>query len=76
MTEIGVEYTGPAGSQFLEDGVAEDIRAALDRYGVVVFRGADIDDDSLVAFSRQLGFEPTSRRLMHHTTLVGQEVVA
>ncbi|MBL7496364.1 TauD/TfdA family dioxygenase [Frankia sp. CNm7] len=53
--EVGVEITGLTGHQFLEPGVAADCQAALDTYGVVVYREAHLDDDDLVAFSRLLG---------------------
>jgi alpha-ketoglutarate-dependent taurine dioxygenase len=53
--EIGLEFTGLSGRGFLEDRFTGECQAALDQYGVLVFRGADIDDDDLVTFSRRLG---------------------
>ncbi len=51
----GAEITGLRGSALVDRGVADECRAALERYGVVVYREADIGDDDLVAFSRLLG---------------------
>jgi alpha-ketoglutarate-dependent taurine dioxygenase len=53
--EVGVEIIGLTGHQFADPRVAADCQAALDTYGVVVYREAHIDDDDLVAFSRLLG---------------------
>jgi alpha-ketoglutarate-dependent taurine dioxygenase len=52
---IGVEITGLRGHAFVDPRVAADCQAALDQYGVVVYREAHIDDDDLIAFSRLLG---------------------
>src|SRR5262245_34263022 len=52
---IGLEITGLSGRQLADRRVADDLRAALDRYGVVIYRDAHIDDDALVALSRLLG---------------------
>jgi alpha-ketoglutarate-dependent taurine dioxygenase len=53
--EIGVEITGVSGHAFVDPDVAEACQAELDAHGVVVYRGANIDDDDLLAFSRLLG---------------------
>lgn len=52
---IGVEITGLSGDQLIDPQVAADCRAALETYGVVVYRNADLDDHHLVGFSRLLG---------------------
>lgn len=52
---VGVEIAGLAGSQLVEGVFADDCLAALDRYGVVVYREVDISDADLVGFSRLLG---------------------
>jgi alpha-ketoglutarate-dependent taurine dioxygenase len=52
---VGVEITGRHPTQLLARGAAEDTRAALERYGVVIYRELHIDDDDLLAFSRLLG---------------------
>ncbi|CUU55207.1 Taurine dioxygenase, alpha-ketoglutarate-dependent [Parafrankia irregularis] len=51
----GTEFSGLTGTQLVDKGVAADALAALEESGVVVFREADIDDESLVAFGRLLG---------------------
>ena len=54
--EIGVEMTGVHGHEFVDAGVAADCQAALETYGVAIYREANIDDDDdLVAFSHLLG---------------------
>ncbi len=53
--EIGVEMTGVHGREFVDASVAADCQAALEEYGVVVYREANIDDDDLVGFSRLIG---------------------
>jgi alpha-ketoglutarate-dependent taurine dioxygenase len=52
---IGIEITGMSGHELVDPAVAADCQAALDRYGVVVYREVHIDDDDLLAFSRLLG---------------------
>lgn len=52
---IGVEITELPGSHLVDDRGAARCQAALDQYGVVVFREAHIGDDDLVALSRLLG---------------------
>ncbi|MEU1165116.1 TauD/TfdA family dioxygenase [Streptomyces sp. NPDC005921] len=52
---IGVEITGLTGRELPARKVADDCQAALDQYGVVVYREIHIDDGDLVAFSRLLG---------------------
>ncbi|WP_018637118.1 TauD/TfdA dioxygenase family protein [Parafrankia elaeagni] len=51
----GTEFSGLTGSQLVDKGVADDTLAALEETGVVVFREAGIDDESLVAFAKLLG---------------------
>jgi alpha-ketoglutarate-dependent taurine dioxygenase len=53
--EVGAEITGLPGRQLVSEQAAADCQAALDRYGVLVYREAHISDDDLVAFSRLLG---------------------
>lgn len=52
---VGVEIGGITGADLAQPAVAADVAAALDRHGVVVIRNAHVDDDQLVACSRQLG---------------------
>jgi alpha-ketoglutarate-dependent taurine dioxygenase len=52
---IGVEVTGLSGDGLVDRRVADDCLAAVEEHGVVVYRGADIDDDQLVALSHLLG---------------------
>ncbi|QFG24220.1 TauD/TfdA family dioxygenase [Actinomadura sp. WMMB 499] len=51
----GLEITGLHGRALVDRDVAAECAAALERYGVVVYRDADIADDDLVAFSALLG---------------------
>jgi alpha-ketoglutarate-dependent taurine dioxygenase len=53
--EVGAEITGMSGRQLVSHQAAADCLAALDRYGVLIYREAHISDDDLVAFSRLLG---------------------
>jgi alpha-ketoglutarate-dependent taurine dioxygenase len=52
---VGLEITGMSGHELADSSVAGECLAALDRYGVVVYREVDIADSDLVAFSRLLG---------------------
>jgi alpha-ketoglutarate-dependent taurine dioxygenase len=52
---VGVEITGRSGPDFVTQAAVDELRDALTRRGVVVYRDAHIDDDDLVAFSRMLG---------------------
>lgn len=52
---IGIELTGLSGGALVDRRVGDECLAALERSGVVVYRGAELDDDELVAFSRLLG---------------------
>ena len=52
---VGAEITGMSGSDFVNRRAADDCRAALAQYGVLVYRDANIPDQDLVAFSRLLG---------------------
>jgi len=55
----------------LPDGTIAGLNAAIDRYGVLVFHGQRLDDDSQLAFARRFGpIEPPqaysgARRLKH-----------
>lgn len=51
----GVEIAGLSGRQLVDRVVADECRAALDEYGVVIYREVDVDDEGLVAFTRLLG---------------------
>jgi alpha-ketoglutarate-dependent taurine dioxygenase len=52
---VGIEITGRVGRDFVTRTAVDELRGALSRHGVVVYRDAGIDDDDLVAFSRMLG---------------------
>jgi len=51
----GAEITGLSGHALVDRAVADEALAALDAYGAVIYREANLDDDDLVAFSRLLG---------------------
>jgi alpha-ketoglutarate-dependent taurine dioxygenase len=53
--EIGAEIRGISGSAFVDAAVALDAQRLLDAHGVLVYRGANIGDADLSAFSRLLG---------------------
>ncbi|KPM52340.1 taurine catabolism dioxygenase TauD [Frankia sp. R43] len=61
-TTVGAEVSGVDAEQLgRDDAVAGAVLAALEQYGVLVFRGLDLDPESQVAFSRRLGeidYEP------------------
>lgn len=52
---LGVEVTGRGGAGLVDPAAAAECRQLLDRHGVVVYRGAFLDDDQLVGFSGLLG---------------------
>jgi alpha-ketoglutarate-dependent taurine dioxygenase len=52
---VGIEISGRSGGQFLDRAVADECLATLERFGVIVYRDANISDSELVAFSRLLG---------------------
>jgi alpha-ketoglutarate-dependent taurine dioxygenase len=52
---IGAEITGISGHAFADPNVAADAQSLLDAHGVLVYRGAHIDDEDLSTFSRLLG---------------------
>jgi alpha-ketoglutarate-dependent taurine dioxygenase len=54
-SSVGIEHAGLRGPDFVDADVAQACLADLIRYGVVVYRDADISDADLVAFSRLLG---------------------
>ena len=53
--DIGVQITGLSGRAFVDPEVAQEAQSLLDTHGVVVYRGANVDDDDLVSFSHLLG---------------------
>ncbi len=53
--EVGAEVVGLVGHQLVDQQVADQCQLLLERHGVVVYRGAKINDDDLVAFTRMLG---------------------
>jgi alpha-ketoglutarate-dependent taurine dioxygenase len=53
--KIGAEIDGMAGSDLVDPWVARECLALLNRYGVLIYREADISDADLVKFSRLLG---------------------
>jgi alpha-ketoglutarate-dependent 2,4-dichlorophenoxyacetate dioxygenase len=63
---FAAEVTGVDFSRPLDSATVAEIVAAMDRYAVCVFRGTALDDDSHIAFSRQLG------RLEHAPRLFGK----
>src|SRR6516164_1251312 len=52
---VGAVITGLSGRDFVTKDAAADSLAALDTYGVLIYRDANISDADLVAFSRLLG---------------------
>ncbi len=52
---VGLEITGLRGADLLGNGAADNVRDALDRHGVLVYREVHINDDELLALSRRLG---------------------
>jgi alpha-ketoglutarate-dependent taurine dioxygenase len=53
--DIGAEIAGISGHDFVDAGVAAHVAPLLDRHGVLIYRGAHIGDEDLIAFSRLLG---------------------
>jgi alpha-ketoglutarate-dependent taurine dioxygenase len=53
--KVGVRIDGIEGHAFVDPQVAADCQAALDTYGVVLYRAANISDEDLVAFSHLFG---------------------
>jgi alpha-ketoglutarate-dependent taurine dioxygenase len=51
----GAKITGLSGHALVDRSVADAALAALDAYGAVIFREANVDDEDLVVFSRLLG---------------------
>jgi len=54
-SDIGVVIEGLSGRRLADPRVAEQCRVALDKYGVVVCREANIEDSDLVALTKILG---------------------
>jgi alpha-ketoglutarate-dependent taurine dioxygenase len=52
---IGARVTDITEDDLTDPEVAEQLLGALERFGVLVFRGLDLDDETQVAFSRMLG---------------------
>ncbi len=52
---VGIEINVDSGLPFADESNADECLGALERYGVVVYRAANISDEDLVAFSRLLG---------------------
>jgi alpha-ketoglutarate-dependent taurine dioxygenase len=52
---IGSEITGLSGHEFVNEQVAKEMLALLEQRGVLVCRGADIEDADLVKLTRLLG---------------------
>jgi alpha-ketoglutarate-dependent taurine dioxygenase len=52
---VGAEVHGLDAGQLADDGVAAAIAAALEQYGVLVFRGLHLGPEDQVAFCRRLG---------------------
>ncbi len=52
---IGAEIAGMKGRELADPWVAVECLALLDRYGVLVYREANVSDAELVDFSRLLG---------------------
>lgn len=52
---VGLEVTGATAGEVLQAGAAGDLRVALDRHGVLIYREADLTDDELLVLSRALG---------------------
>jgi alpha-ketoglutarate-dependent taurine dioxygenase len=52
---IGAEITGISGHAFADPRVATEAQSLLDAHGVLVYRGANVDDQDLSTFSRLLG---------------------
>ena len=51
----GADFTNPTSPDLINE-----IRAGIDKYGVLIFRNANIDDDTQIAFASQFGeLEPT-----------------
>ena len=51
----GVDFTKPTSPDLINE-----IRSGIDKYGVLIFRNANIDDDTQIAFASQFGeLEPT-----------------
>ncbi|ONH23902.1 TauD/TfdA dioxygenase family protein [Pseudofrankia asymbiotica] len=53
--EIGAEISGCTGRDLVNEAAAAGCKAALDQYGVLVYREVHIEDGDLVRFSRMLG---------------------
>ena len=52
---LGLEVTGLTTDELVTPVGAQKAQEALDRYGVVVYREINIDDDDLLALSRMMG---------------------
>ena len=53
--QVGVEVVGVSGHDFAGSAAAKECGELLQRFGVVVYRDAFIDDDDLIELSRSMG---------------------
>ncbi|WP_280425030.1 TauD/TfdA dioxygenase family protein [Nocardia carnea] len=65
LPSFGVEIIGAHGSELTGRAAAAECQAALEQYGVVIYRDLDITDDDLVALTRALG-RPVAARTGEH----------
>ena len=52
---VGVEIDGISSDDLVSASGAEQCKALLQQYGVVVYRNVDVDDDQLIEFSGMIG---------------------
>jgi alpha-ketoglutarate-dependent taurine dioxygenase len=52
---VGVEIDGISSDDLVSASGAEQCKALLQQYGVVVYRNVDVDDDQLIEFSSMIG---------------------
>ena len=52
---IGAEVEGLDFSRPIPDEVSDELKAALHEHGVLVARGTNVDDDSMIALGRKWG---------------------
>ncbi len=69
---FAAEVSGIDLSRAMDGDAFVPIRDGLDHYGVLVFRGQDLDEDSHIAFSRHFGDLETSIR-RHRARNVGRD---
>jgi len=71
--ELGARALVPA-QHILDDGVPEQILAALNRYGVLVFPQVHVPDDRLVALSGRLGEMEAARTTADGSAAAGKGI--